>query len=54
MRMKSESAIRAVIGFFSFFALLVITARMGILLRDAEYIQLVTIMIAGFMAGGRK
>lgn len=54
MKKMSDGEKRVIVGFFSFFALLFISVKIGVVLRDYEYMQLGTIMLAGFMAGGRR
>lgn len=54
MKRPSEGEIRVIAGFAVFLAMLVFSARNGVFLRDSEYMQLVTIMLAGFVAGGRR
>lgn len=49
-----DSDARAIIGTVVFLLMIFATIRMGIYLRNDEYILLATIMIAGFVAGGKS
>ena len=54
MKKINDGEKRVIAGFTVFFALIFIAARCGVVLRDSEYIELFTIMLAGFVAGGRR
>ncbi len=54
MKKITEGEVRAVLGFAAFFGMILLMAKFGVILPDFQYMQLMTIMLSGFVAGGKR
>ena len=53
MKKTTQNDIRAWVGECIFIAMILLTAKNGVYLTDFQYMLLITIMLSGYISGGK-